>query len=119
LQEALFNTYYCYQKLNDTANAARILALMKQKFPSGRYVSLIENPPSASPDQEIRTRATHDYEKIYEDLIEGNFDQALAAARKQKIRVVALHSTDEGRPLYESNGFRRTNEMFYVEPVEG
>jgi ribosomal protein S18 acetylase RimI-like enzyme len=46
-------------------------------------------------------------------------DQALAEARKQKIRVVALHSTDEGRPLYESNGFRRTNEMFYVEPVEG
>src|SRR6201984_3304420 len=46
-------------------------------------------------------------------------DHALAEARKQKIRVVALHSTDEGRPLYESNGFRRTNEMFYVEPVEG
>ncbi len=46
-------------------------------------------------------------------------DQALAEARKQKIRVVALHSTDAGKPLYESNGFRRTNEMFYVEPVEG
>jgi ribosomal protein S18 acetylase RimI-like enzyme len=46
-------------------------------------------------------------------------DLALAEARKQKIRVVALHSTDEGRPLYESNGFRRTDEMFYVEPVEG
>jgi ribosomal protein S18 acetylase RimI-like enzyme len=46
-------------------------------------------------------------------------DQALAEARKQKIRVVALHSTDAGQPLYESNGFRRTNEMFYVEPVEG
>ena len=46
-------------------------------------------------------------------------DQALAEARKQKIRVVALHSTDEGRPRDESNGFRRTNEMFYVEPVEG
>jgi ribosomal protein S18 acetylase RimI-like enzyme len=45
-------------------------------------------------------------------------DQALAEARKQKIRVVALHATDEGRPLYESNGFRCTNEMFYVEPVE-
>ena len=46
-------------------------------------------------------------------------DQALAEARKQKIRVVALHSTDAGKPLYESNGFRRTNEMFYVESVEG
>ncbi|WP_243648172.1 GNAT family N-acetyltransferase [Acidipila rosea] len=43
---------------------------------------------------------------------------ALAEARRRKIRVVALHSTEEGRPLYESTGFRRTNEMFYVEPVE-
>lgn len=44
---------------------------------------------------------------------------ALAEARRRRIRVVALHSTDAGRPLYESNGFRTTNEMFYVEPVEG
>lgn len=46
-------------------------------------------------------------------------ETALAEARRRRIRVVALHSTEAGRPLYESNGFRRTNEMFYVEPVEG
>jgi GNAT superfamily N-acetyltransferase len=44
---------------------------------------------------------------------------ALAEARRRRIRVVALHSTAEGRPLYVANGFRPTNEMFYVEPVEG
>ena len=44
---------------------------------------------------------------------------ALAEARRRRIRVVALHSTDAGRALYESNGFRATNEMFYVEPAEG
>lgn len=43
---------------------------------------------------------------------------ALAEARRRKIRVVALHSTEAGRRLYESNGFRGTNEMFYVEPIE-
>lgn len=43
---------------------------------------------------------------------------ALAEARRRGIRVVALHSTEEGRRLYEANGFRPTNEMFYVEPVE-
>jgi ribosomal protein S18 acetylase RimI-like enzyme len=43
---------------------------------------------------------------------------ALAEARRRKIRVVALHSTEAGRRLYESNGFRGTDEMFYVEPVE-
>ena len=52
--------------------------------------------------------------KLASNLIE----LALAEARRRKIRVVALHSTAEGRPLYESNGFRQTNEMFYVEPVE-
>jgi ribosomal protein S18 acetylase RimI-like enzyme len=46
-------------------------------------------------------------------------DLALAEARRRKIRVVALHSTEAGRRLYENNGFRSTNEMFYVEPVEG
>ena len=40
---------------------------------------------------------------------------ALAEARRRKIRVVALHSTDAARPLYQTNGFRTTNEMFYVD----
>jgi ribosomal protein S18 acetylase RimI-like enzyme len=43
----------------------------------------------------------------------------LSEARRRKIRVVALHSTDSGKALYESNGFRRTDEMFYVESIEG
>jgi GNAT superfamily N-acetyltransferase len=43
---------------------------------------------------------------------------ALAEARGRGIRVVALHSTDDARRLYEATGFRPTNEMFYVEPVE-
>ena len=43
----------------------------------------------------------------------------LAEARRRRIRVVALHTTDAARPLYESNGFRPTNEMFYVESTEG
>lgn len=52
--------------------------------------------------------------KLASNLIE----MALAEARRRYIRVVALHSTEEGRRLYEANGFRSTNEMFYVEPIE-
>jgi ribosomal protein S18 acetylase RimI-like enzyme len=52
--------------------------------------------------------------KIANQLIE----RVLAEARRRRIRVVALHSTDAAWKLYESNGFRATNEMFYVEPVE-
>ena len=52
--------------------------------------------------------------KLASNLIE----LALAEARRRRIRVVALHSTEEGRRLYEAAGFRSTNEMFFVEPVE-
>lgn len=46
-------------------------------------------------------------------------DLCLAEAHKRRLRVIALHSSDAARPVYEAFGFRTTNEMFYVEPVEG
>ena len=46
-------------------------------------------------------------------------DLCLTEAHRRRVRVVALHSSDAARPVYESFGFRSTNEMFYVEPVEG
>ncbi|MDP9041544.1 MAG: hypothetical protein M3N30_06145, partial [Bacteroidota bacterium] len=82
-QESLYNQYYCYIHLNDSLNAARILALMKQKFPGGRYLALIENPPHGPDDLPARTQATKAYEKVYDHLIEGHFDQA--AAEKLKL----------------------------------
>ena len=45
-------------------------------------------------------------------------DRCLAEGHRRHLRVVALHSSDEARPVYEAFGFRTTNEMFYVEPVE-
>ena len=33
--------------------------------------------------------------------------------------LLALHSSDAARGIYEALGFRATNEMFYVEQVEG
>ena len=44
--------------------------------------------------------------------------ECLAEAHRLNLRVVALHSSDAGRPIYEALGFRPTNEMFYVEPIE-
>jgi len=82
-QEALFDQYYCYIHLDDSVNAARILAMMKQKFPTGRYIALIENPPKGPEDLPVRTLATRAYEKVYDNLIEGNFDEA--AAEKLKL----------------------------------
>lgn len=44
-------------------------------------------------------------------------DLALMEARRRQIRVIALHATEAGKPLYEGKGFAATNEMYYVEPV--
>jgi hypothetical protein len=85
-QEALYNQYFCYIHLDDSLNAARILALMKQKFPTGRYITLIENPPKGPEDLPARTRATQAYETVYEHFIEGHFDQA--AGEKLKLDSV-------------------------------
>jgi hypothetical protein len=75
-QEALFNQYYCYIHLNDSADAERILAMMKQRYPSSRWLSLIINPPRQPEDLPVRTLATRAYENVYEQMIEGNFDEA-------------------------------------------
>lgn len=42
-------------------------------------------------------------------------EQCMAEARSRGIRVVTLHTSDAGRPVYESFGFHRTNEMLHVE----
>ena len=41
----------------------------------------------------------------------------MAEAARRKIRVVTLHASDAGRPLYEALGFHTTSEMLYAEPA--
>jgi hypothetical protein len=86
-QEVLFNEYYCYIHLNDSANAALILARLKRQFPASRYIALIENPPHGPADMPVRTQATLAYEKVYEQLIEGHFDEAAA----EKLKLDSLY----------------------------
>jgi GNAT superfamily N-acetyltransferase len=42
-------------------------------------------------------------------------EKCLAEARRRRIRVVTLHASDAGRPLYETLGFEITNEMRWVD----
>jgi ribosomal protein S18 acetylase RimI-like enzyme len=41
-------------------------------------------------------------------------DAILAYCAEKRIRVIVLHASNKGRPLYESLGFRQTNEMRIV-----
>jgi GNAT superfamily N-acetyltransferase len=45
-------------------------------------------------------------------------DRSLEEARRRGIRVVTLHSSDAGRPIYEKTGFAPTSEMMYVAPLD-
>lgn len=38
-------------------------------------------------------------------------EETIREARRRHIRILALHASDKGRPLYESLGFHATNEM--------
>jgi GNAT superfamily N-acetyltransferase len=40
----------------------------------------------------------------------------LDESRRRGLRIVALHASDAGRPLYTSFGFAPANEMFYLHP---
>jgi GNAT superfamily N-acetyltransferase len=42
-------------------------------------------------------------------------EKCLAEAGRLGIRVVTLHSSDAGRPVYEKFGFHPTSEMMYVD----
>jgi outer membrane protein assembly factor BamD (BamD/ComL family) len=78
-EESLLNLYYCYLKLGDQVNAARILALMKQRYPQSRFTAMAVNPDStARAAGSLKVNATHQYEKIYISFIEGRFDEALS-----------------------------------------
>jgi hypothetical protein len=78
-EETLFNLYYCYKKIGDEVNAARILNLMKQKFPTGKLTKLAADPKSVNFEiNAVKADATKKYEDIYTAFIEGRFEEAQA-----------------------------------------
>jgi ribosomal protein S18 acetylase RimI-like enzyme len=44
-------------------------------------------------------------------------EECLAEARRRGIRVVALHASRKGEPLYEKLGYQGSKEMLFVDPA--
>lgn len=81
-EDALLGMYYCYKKLGDDANAARILERLKNKFPKGNGTAKAANPDSTlAASNSLKNNATRQYEKIYIEFIEGQFSEAVAQKR--------------------------------------
>jgi len=49
---------------------------------------------------------------LAKQLVEASMEEA----RRRGIRVLSLHASDAGRPLYDRLGFHPTNEMLYRDP---
>lgn len=91
--------------------------------PNGDLVSnaglmLIEWPPNTRDLNPIRgyvmnvwTHPDHRRRGLAKRLME----EILAEARRRKIKVTALHASDDGRALYEQFGYRQSREMMRVE----
>lgn len=78
-EQTLFNLYYCYKKIGDETNAARVLALLQQKFPGSLSTAKATNPDStAQAASSLEVHATQQYNRIYLSFIEGRFEEALA-----------------------------------------
>lgn len=75
--EALYYLYYAYKKTGRDGKAELVKNELDQKFAGTRMQQLLHN---AVTGEETKQQAmiTHDYEKIYELFIEGNFEQAIA-----------------------------------------
>lgn len=43
--------------------------------------------------------------------------ECMAEAKRRGIRVVALHASQKGQPVYEKLSFKTSNEMLFVEPA--
>ena len=82
LEETWFNQYYCYKKLGDDANAARILKLMNNRYPNSKLTNIASYPEAYKKSIEApKQEATRRYENIYNSFIEGRFEEAVAAKR--------------------------------------
>ncbi len=81
-EQTLFNLYYCYKKIGDEENAKRIIKLMNEKYPNGKFTNIITYPEAYQKASEAtKVEATRKYEDVYTAFIEGRFDEALDLKR--------------------------------------
>ncbi len=82
-EEALYGLYNCYSKAGNTAKANFYKGFLAKNFSTGKYIRYINNPQQAKKDeQSFNSAATKTYENIYNQFIEGKFEEALNEKRK-------------------------------------
>jgi tetratricopeptide (TPR) repeat protein len=78
IEEALFNMYYCYQKLGRKASADSTLDVLNTRYKNGKFATMVVSQQKAK-RQKVEDPATKAYEKIYDLFISGKFEEAKVA----------------------------------------
>ena len=78
VEEALFNMYYCYQKLGRKSSADSALNVLNTKYRNGKFATLVASQQK-SKGPKTEDAATKAYEKIYDLFISGKFEEAKVA----------------------------------------
>ncbi|MES1218747.1 MAG: hypothetical protein ABUT20_24800, partial [Bacteroidota bacterium] len=76
MDEVLFHLYYCSTKSGDIAQANELKKRMTEEFGKSKFTTIVKTGKDSSLHKEEAT-PTKIYEGIYDNFIEGNFDEAL------------------------------------------
>lgn len=90
------------------------LGMEGEKVVAGAGMWLMDFPPHRRDPQPVRAYLLNFYvaqEARGRGLAHGLLKTAVEEARRRGIRVVSLHASKAGRPIYERFGFEGTNEM--------
>ncbi len=82
-EEAVFDLYYCYTKLNMPVKARQYREILAKIAPQSQYIEYIDNPKAVEERKtKLKDDATRNYEKIYDLFLEGKFEEAIIQKAK-------------------------------------
>jgi tetratricopeptide (TPR) repeat protein len=79
--ELYLGMYYCYTKMGDKSKANYYKNLLETRFPASKSTTALKNPDLLNPGGKT-TEGTRMYENIYNQFIEGRFEEAIAGKRQ-------------------------------------
>lgn len=81
--EAIFDLYYCYTRMNLPIKARQYKDILTRVAPQSPYLEFIENPKAvADRKNKLRDEANRNYDRIYDLFLEGQFEKAIIEKTK-------------------------------------
>ncbi len=94
-EEALFNLYYCYNKIGRKSSADSARNALKQNFPEGSWMTKLSKPQTnAANEATTNDPATLKYKEIYNLFIEGKFEEA----KNEKAKADSVYGNSHWTP---------------------